>query len=344
MKKRCLYVLLLVLLSTVISAKGTTIKGTYQKSECGDLCYMFFKTDIGLIHLYGYVEDYKNIKKGRSYLVTYEKMSPMLADVGKISVKGIVQIKPIAQKIVKNKDSKVDKPSWCKSARTYIEKNICSNPELWRLEAVLLKSYRSAKEGKSSSGQKSIRNSQRKWIKKRNRMCTGNGVDCIARYYRKRISALGEMVDLAPAPVKKGGSHIDKLKNMIYHVDGKRISLVHGKYRSSSGWTVSFNKLLSKGDLTGDGKTDYAVMLVSGGGGSGIFSDMAVVIQTKNGLRALSNAVSLGDRVQIRSTKIKNSKVMMNVIEHGPNDPMCCPSKKTTHLYKVSKQRLIKLR
>jgi uncharacterized protein YecT (DUF1311 family) len=330
----------------VVFAKGTTVKGTYLGSSCGDVCYMHFKTSKGDKHFYGYIEDYKNVKKGHSYLVTYEKMSPMVAEVGKINVQGIVKIKPAgksAAKRKKRKGSAAKRPSWCPNARTYVEKHICRNPKMYELEAALLESLRHAKKGKSKSAQKAITRSQRSWIKERERACKRQGDGCIIRYFENRIAFLQGKGGTSHASAKQSSGKGGKdLKNMTYIVNREAVRLRNGKYKRGYD-TVDFIKVLAKGDLNGDGKRDYVVLLVTGGGGSGIFDEMAVVLQTKNGLRALP-AISLGDRVQLRSTKIKNRQIVVDVTEHGPNDPACCPSKKARHYYKISGNRVVKLR
>lgn len=93
MNKILLTALVISLMSTAIFAKNITIEGTYTGSECGDLCYMNFKTSKGIVNLYGYVEDYKNVKKGKKYTITYEQMQIEVAELGKINVNGIVNIK-----------------------------------------------------------------------------------------------------------------------------------------------------------------------------------------------------------------------------------------------------------
>lgn len=332
--KKLLFILLLA--TTVIFAKGTTIQGTYIGSNCGDLCYMGFQTSKGTIHLYGDIEEYKNVKKGHSYLVTYEKMSPMVADIGEIDVEGIVGIKPANSKPSKKNTLSVAKPSWCDNAQSYVEKHICKNPDLYKLEADLLQSYRTAREGKNKSQETTLKKSQRNWIKERAKVCKSKGDTCIAKYYKQRIATLNDM--------SASEGIVLKLKNITYNLDGKRISLLDGKYKSDKYSTVSFAELLAKGDLNGDGKEDYVVLLVSNGGGSGIFPDITVVMQTKNGLNALPNTIPMEDRVQINSTTISNEKIIMKVTEHGPNDPACCPSKKATRLYRVVKDNIVKLR
>jgi hypothetical protein len=34
----------------------------------------------------------------------------------------------------------------------------------------------------------------------------------------------------------------------------------------------------------------------------------------------------LGDRIQINALSIENNKIVVDMITHGPEDPMCCPT------------------
>lgn len=81
------------MLITIASAKPITDIGVYVGSECGDLCYMTFKTNKGDLTLYGYVEDYKNIKEGKIYTIVHEKASIQVAELGVIKVDAIKSIK-----------------------------------------------------------------------------------------------------------------------------------------------------------------------------------------------------------------------------------------------------------
>ena len=93
MNKIVLATLGILMMATTAFAKNITIKGVYTGSGCGDLCYMNFKTSKGVVNLYGYIEDYKNVKKGKAYTITYEKMQVEVAELGKINVDGITSIR-----------------------------------------------------------------------------------------------------------------------------------------------------------------------------------------------------------------------------------------------------------
>jgi len=98
MKKKTMSILAMLALTTLSIAKTYTIEGTYLGSRCGDLCYMNFETEWGKVSLYGYVEDYKNIQKGKKYKVDYEKnIKIQMAEMGELEVKGITKITAINQ-------------------------------------------------------------------------------------------------------------------------------------------------------------------------------------------------------------------------------------------------------
>jgi len=244
--------------------------------------------------------------------------------------------------------AKSGKPLWCNGARSYVEEHICRNPDLYSLDASLMKSYGNAKAGKNTREQKSIKNSQRQWIKERARSCKGRGDSCIARFYRERISILDSMASSTDAPIRRDKSIEGKLKNMTYDdVNGERIPLVNGEYARGQGMdtvTVSFLGIYGTGDLNANGKEDYAVLLMGDGYGSGRFFYLAVVMQTKNGLHVIPHTYYLGDRVGVGSGKIQEGKIIVPMTEHGSNDPACCPSKKVIRYYKVSRGRIVKLR
>ena len=91
-------------LTTFLSAKTYTAVGTYVQSRCGDLCYMIFNTDKGQLTLYGYVQDFKGVYKGRSYKIKYKKnMKIQVAELGTVQVDGIVSIVPTKRKSSKSK-------------------------------------------------------------------------------------------------------------------------------------------------------------------------------------------------------------------------------------------------
>lgn len=93
---------------------------------------------------------------------------------------------------------------------------------------------------------------------------------------------------------------------------------------SASEITVRITDQIAFGQLE-DGSQIAAVVLVTDGGGSGSFYDLAIV--GKQGSEIQNSAItSLGDRVQINSIEVIEGKIILDMIIHGPDDPMCCPS------------------
>lgn len=82
-----------------------------------------------------------------------------------------------------------------------------------------------------------------------------------------------------------------------------------------------------KGDLDGDVIDESVVLLAENSGGSGTFIYVAVLQRMGEIIRNIGTS-SLGDRVQVRSLSIGGGAVMMEVIQHGSGDAMCCPTEK----------------
>ena len=91
------------------------------------------------------------------------------------------------------------------------------------------------------------------------------------------------------------------------------------------------------GDLNKDGVEDAATLLVVNSGGSGSFVYLSVVIN-QLGTQAMIAPLFLGDRVKINSIAIAQDQITVDMIAHGFDEPLCCPSKKVTRVYKVQPQ------
>ena len=72
----------------------------------------------------------------------------------------------------------------CKKAASFVEKAICSDPTLGKLDDVLSVNYKGMLGADFGGTQKSLRDEQLKWIRSRN-TCTDN--KCLVDAYRKRI-------------------------------------------------------------------------------------------------------------------------------------------------------------
>lgn len=68
-----------------------------------------------------------------------------------------------------------------------------------------------------------------------------------------------------------------------------------------------------------------AVILKSASGGSGVFYDLAVVMK-KNGTIVNTDQEYIGDRVKIRGIDIRDGAIVLDMVTHGPEEPLCCPT------------------
>jgi hypothetical protein len=96
------------------------------------------------------------------------------------------------------------------------------------------------------------------------------------------------------------------------------------------------------GDLNGDGVDDAAVILATSGGGSGTFISLEAVINEAGTPKDVAST-PLGDRTQISSVVIDDGKITVDMVTHGPNDPMCCPSLKATKTFTLQNDALVEL-
>ncbi len=92
--------------------------------------------------------------------------------------------------------------------------------------------------------------------------------------------------------------------------------------------------LIQFGDVNGDRRDDAVVLLVINTGGSGQFIYLTAVLDINGQPKALP-PVLLGDRIQPKSVTIQNGQVAIDMVSHGPNDPLCCPTRPIQQVYQM---------
>lgn len=142
---------------------------------------------------------------------------------------------------------------------------------------------------------------------------------------------------------------VDELKNGEYLSEftaGGKVKLNDGVYKeknapdSSTELIVTLSNKMAFGDLNGDGEEDAAVVLITDPGGSGTFHFLAVVIN-QNGSPDNVASQLLGDRVKIKNLSIRSGEIAVEMITHGPSDPLCCPTLETTLDYQLQGDKLV---
>ena len=83
--------------------------------------------------------------------------------------------------------------------------------------------------------------------------------------------------------------------------------------------------VMATGDLVGDASDEAVVALAHNAGGSGVFMYLAVMRDERGNPDNIAT-ISLGDRARITALAIDDGNLVADLVEHGPNDPMCCPT------------------
>lgn len=155
-------------------------------------------------------------------------------------------------------------------------------------------------------------------------------------------------VSYVAAPEQVPSLTEDTLKNADYRgIYEETVQLIDGRYEGepfveggASRPTVSFIDPYAFGDLDGDGVEDAAVLLAENSGGSGTFIYLAAVLN-RNGSPQNMATQLLGDRVQVNSMSIEDGEIVVDMITHGPDDPMCCPTQQVVQTYELRDNELV---
>ena len=110
-----------------------------------------------------------------------------------------------------------------------------------------------------------------------------------------------------------------------------------GASRPSAGLVEDFALV---GDLNGDGSNEAVVLVWQSSGGSGTFSYLAVVGRSDSEVKNLATA-EIGDRVNLRSGRIDDGSIILDVLQQGESDAACCPTQLATRTWSMVDGQLI---
>ncbi|MET0659612.1 MAG: hypothetical protein ABW110_15810 [Steroidobacteraceae bacterium] len=161
----------------------------------------------------------------------------------------------------------------------------------------------------------------------------------------------------APAPEPQSQAPVatattltrEQLGNLSYPSElgpNGRVQLKNGVFEAQEAGdptahlVVRLTDHMAEGDLDGDGRSDAAVILESDSGGSGSFMDLAAVLNKPNGPESVA-VTDLGDRTEIRHMAFADGKVRIELIGHGPDDPVCCPTQVQQREYHLEGHRWV---
>jgi hypothetical protein len=140
---------------------------------------------------------------------------------------------------------------------------------------------------------------------------------------------------LKDAEYRSGGGGFIKLTDGIYYP-----TPTSGE--SQEDWFIGLSEPIAFGDLNDDGVEDAVVILRSRYGGTGVFKELAIVIN-RDGKPYNVATRFLGDRVIVNAISIQSGEISVELITHGPNDGFCCPSMEETWRFRLSEDELLPL-
>lgn len=148
----------------------------------------------------------------------------------------------------------------------------------------------------------------------------------------------------SPRPGELSALSDAAIKNATYVLPNVgAVTLKDGGYENKYGAgasqvnTVGF-QAAAFGDLHNHGATDAAVILWVNSGGSGVFYYLAALLGAPDGPHQAA-LQALGDRVKITYLAVTKSDgaIVVNLVVHSPNDPLCCPSQQVTRTYRLDR-------
>ena len=128
--------------------------------------------------------------------------------------------------------------------------------------------------------------------------------------------------------------HFNDFKNLRYESEWaseNSILLKDGKaFEQKTNFTLL--KPLYSGKY--QGKTYFALVLITSPPGSGVFRDLAIFTPSIDGIKQVKS-FHLGDRVKVKKVVFEGEFVLVTMVTHAGTDPMCCPSLLVTKKYPI---------
>jgi heat shock protein HslJ len=143
---------------------------------------------------------------------------------------------------------------------------------------------------------------------------------------------------MAAATEPAGPPTLDEISNATIHgIYDEPVQLHDGKYEGEpfEPQGASFPRVgliegfLLTSDMDGDGVEEAVVMLWESSGGSGTYSYLAALDREGSEVVNIATA-EIGDRAQLRDSRVSGNRVELDVLRAGPQDAGCCPGEMAT--------------
>ena len=135
---------------------------------------------------------------------------------------------------------------------------------------------------------------------------------------------------------------VDEIRNAQYQLglpDSLQIvQLTDGKFEQGTAGSADFisvfvTDFIARGDLNGDDQDEVAALISENYGGTGTFVFLVVYSEVDGNL-VFQTSKLVDDRPQLNALLIEDQEIYLDAITHGFEDPMCCPTLKTTRHFR----------
>jgi hypothetical protein len=149
----------------------------------------------------------------------------------------------------------------------------------------------------------------------------------------------------APQPIAsptEAPDYVAEIRNAQYQLglpDSLQIvQLMDGTFEQNTPGSADFisvfvTDFIARGDLNGDEQDEVAVLVSENYGGTGTFVFL-VVYSYVDGMPIFQTSKLVDDRPQLNALSIEADEIFLEAITHGFEDPMCCPTLKTTRHFR----------
>ncbi len=109
---------------------------------------------------------------------------------------------------------------------------------------------------------------------------------------------------------------------------------------SGTPYVQLMDQLIATGDLDGDGTEDAVALLTDNSSGSGNFVYTVVVLDALAN-PAPTEALMIGDRIQVKSLAVDGGQVVADLVAQGPDEPLCCASWNVRKVFALENGQLV---
>lgn len=135
---------------------------------------------------------------------------------------------------------------------------------------------------------------------------------------------------------------ITKVRNAEYELGASEslqtVQLTDGTFEqgtpgSEDFLSVTMTDFTAIGDLNADSVDEVAALVSENYGGTGVFVFLAVYAQV-DGAWTFQTSTMVDDRPQLNALSIEDGEIFLDATIHKADEPMCCPTLKTTRHYR----------